>query len=241
MLAVILAGGKGTRLRPFTMTIPKPLLPLGDVPVLEIVLRQLSADGFTKVVLTIGHMSPLFVANFGDGSEFGVEIEYVRELEPLGTAAPLRQLPDLPDDFLVMNGDLLTDLSYRDLVVAHRHNGATATIAVIERKDKIDYGVIEVGADGSFLDYKEKPVVARHVSMGINMLSKRALNFIPRTGHFDMPELMLGLHRGGSKVHCHRAQCYWQDIGRFEDYTRASEDFVQDPGRFLRTSSKASK
>jgi NDP-sugar pyrophosphorylase family protein len=239
MLAVILAGGKGTRLKPFTMTIPKPLLPLGDVPVLEIVLRQLAADGFTRVVLTIGHMSPLFVANFGDGTEFGVEIEYVREREPLGTAAPLRELSDLPDDFLVMNGDLLTDLSYSDLVADHRRAGAAATIAVIERKDQIDYGLVEVADDGSFLDYKEKPVVSRHVSMGINVLSKRALDFIPRAGRFDMPQLMLALHGAGSKVHCHRANCYWQDIGRFDDYTRASEDFVQDSGRFLRAASKA--
>jgi NDP-sugar pyrophosphorylase family protein len=241
MLAVILAGGKGTRLKPFTMTIPKPLLPLGDVPVLEIVLRQLAADGFTKVVLTIGHMSPLFVASFGDGSELGLEIEYVREHEPLGTAAPLRQLPNLPDDFLVMNGDLLTDLSFSGLVADHRRAGAAATIALSERKDQIDYGIVEVGDDGSFLDYKEKPVVSRHVSMGVYVMSKRALDVIPRAGHFDMPQLILALHRAGSKVHCHRAKCYWQDIGRFDDYTQASEDFVQDPARFLRASSRARK
>lgn len=241
MLAVILAGGKGTRLKPFTMTIPKPLLPLGDVPVLEIVLRQLAADGFTRVVLTIGHMSALFAANFGDGSELGLSIEYVRELEPLGTAAPLRQIADLPDDFLVMNGDLLTDLSFRDLLAAHRRAGAAATMAVIERKEKIDYGLIELADDGSFLDYKEKPVVSHHVSMGINVITKRALDLIPRAGHFDMPQLMLALHRSGSRVHCHRADCYWQDIGRFDDYTRASEDFVQDPARFLRASAGGRK
>jgi NDP-mannose synthase len=239
MLAVILAGGKGARLKPFTMTIPKPLLPLGDAPVLEIVLRQLAADGFTKVVLTIGHMSALFVANFGDGSEFGLSIEYVREVEPLGTAAPLRQIADLPDDFLVMNGDLLTDVSFRGLVDAHRRAGAAATMAVIERTEQIDYGLIKVADDGSFLDYEEKPVVAHHVSMGINVLTKRALAQIPATGHFDMPELMLALHRAGSKVHCHLPKCYWQDIGRFDDYTRASEDFVQNSARFLRSGSKA--
>lgn len=239
MLAVILAGGKGTRLKPFTMTIPKPLLPLGDVPVLEIVLRQLAVDGFTKVVLTIGPMSPLFVANFGDGSEFGLSIEYIRELEPLGTAAPLRQIPNLPDDFLVMNGDLLTDLSFRELFDAHCRIDAEATVAVIERKERIDYGLIQLADDGSFLDYKEKPIVAHYVSMGINVLTKRALDLIPPTGHFDMPDLMLALHRAGRQVYCHRTECYWQDIGRFDDYTRASNDFVHDSARFLRASSKA--
>ncbi|HVF39134.1 MAG TPA: sugar phosphate nucleotidyltransferase [Gemmatimonadaceae bacterium] len=241
MLAVILAGGKGTRLKPFTMTIPKPLLPLGDVPVLEIVLRQLAADGFTKIILTIGHMSPLFLANFGDGRELGLSITYVRESEPLGTAAPLRQLENLPEDFLVMNGDLLTDLSYRDLFKAHRSAGAAATMAVIERKERIDYGLIQIGEDGSFRDYEEKPLVSHHVSMGINVLNKRVLTRVPAAGHFDMPELILALHRGGEKVHCHRADCYWQDIGRFDDYTRASEDFVRDSARFLRPATQAGK
>jgi NDP-sugar pyrophosphorylase family protein len=235
MLAVILAGGKGARLRPFTMTIPKPLLPLGDVPVLEVVVRQLAADGFTRVVLTLGHMAPLFIANFGDGTEYGLKIEYVRELEPLGTAAPLRQIADLPSDFLVMNGDLLTDLSYTALFDAHRAAGAAATIGVASRQEKIDYGVVELSGDGSFLDYHEKPTISNYVSMGINVLNRSALDSIPGTGHFDMPDLVLALHRKGEKVHCHRTDGYWQDMGRFDDYTRASEDFVQNPSRFLRT------
>lgn len=238
MLAVILSGGKGTRLKPFTITIPKPLLPLGDLPVLEVVLRQLASDGFTKVILTIGHMAPLFIANFGDGSELGLSIEYVRESEPLGTAAPLRQLRDLPDHFLVMNGDLLTDLSYRDLLASHRKAGAVATVAVVEREERLDYGVIEMALDGSFVDYKEKPLVAHYVSMGVNVLSRAALAVIPEIGRFDMPDLILALHRQGKKVHCHRSQCYWQDMGRFDDYTRASEDFTRDSERFLRTSAR---
>jgi NDP-sugar pyrophosphorylase family protein len=233
MLAVILAGGKGTRLKPFTMTIPKPLLPLGDVPVLEIVVRQLARDGFTRVVLTLGHMAPLFMAHFEDGERYGLKIEYVRESEPLGTAAPLRALTDVPGEILVMNGDLLTDISYVDLISAHRRSGAAATIAVARREEKIDYGVIELAPNGAFLDYTEKPTIPYYVSMGINVLSKAALRRIPPQGRFDMPELMLALHRAGEGVHCHRATCYWQDIGRFDDYTRASEDFVNDPARFL--------
>lgn len=233
MLAVILAGGLGTRLKPFTMTIPKPLLPLGDIPVLEIVLRQLGANGFDRAIVTLGHMAPLFLAHFGDGSAYGLRIEYLRENEPLGTAAPLRELRNPPDDFLVMNGDLLTDLSFRNMIGAHRTNQAAATIGVAARQEKVDYGVVDMASDGTFLDYREKPVTPYYVSMGINILSARALEHIPASGKFDMPQLMLALHRAGERVHCHRPDCYWQDIGRFDDYARASEDFVANPGRFL--------
>ncbi len=236
MLAVILAGGKGTRLKPFTMNIPKPLLPLGDVPVLDIVIRQLAADGFDRVILTLGHMAPLFNAHFGDGSAYGVRIDYLRESEPLGTAAPLRSLADPPADFLVMNGDLLTDLSFRGLLDTHRAAGAAATIGVAARREKVDYGVIEMSDDGRFRDYREKPELPYFVSMGINVLSARALRFIPPHGRFDMPQLMLALHAAGERVHCHCSTDYWQDIGRFDDYARASEDFVSSPGRFLRES-----
>ncbi len=239
MLAVILAGGKGTRLKPFTMTIPKPLLPLGDVPVLDIVVRQLASEGFNRVVLTLGHMAPLFKSHFGDGGDFGIVIEYVTESEPLGTAAPLRLITDVPDEFLVMNGDLLTDISYRDLFQSHRKSGAAATIAVAAREERIDYGVIELAPNGAFLDYREKPVIPYYVSMGINVITNRALRRVPSAGRFDMPELMLALHRGGDGVHCYRTDSYWQDIGRFDDYTRASEDFVEHPDRFLRNTPPA--
>lgn len=236
MLAVILAGGRGTRLKPFTMNIPKPLLPLGDVPVLDIVIRQLAADGFDRVILTLGHMAPLFNAHFGDGAAYGIRMEYLRESEPLGTAAPLRSLVDPPADFLVMNGDLLTDLSFHRLLATHRAAGAAATIGVAARREKVDYGVIEMADDGSFLDYREKPELPYFVSMGINVLSARALRCIPAQGRFDMPQLMLALHAAGERVHCHHSTDYWQDIGRFDDYTRASEDFVANPARFLRGS-----
>jgi NDP-sugar pyrophosphorylase family protein len=234
MLAVILAGGKGTRLKPFTMSIPKPLLPLGDIPILDVILRQLAVSGFDRVVLTLGHMAPLFHAHYGDGSAYGLRLDYLTESEPLGTAAPLRQLSDPDEDFLVMNGDLLTDLSYCDLVETHRSNRAAGTIGVAARQEKVDYGVIEMRADGAFVDYREKPVLPYFVSMGINVLNRRALAFIPPEGRFDMPDLMLALHRGGQHVHCHKSNCYWQDMGRFDDYTRASEDFVREPEHFLR-------
>ena len=237
MVAVILSGGLGTRLKPFTMTIPKPLLPLGEIPILEVVVRQLAAAGFTRIVLTLGYMAPVFAAFFGDGSKWGVQIDYCREEHPLGTAGSLL-LADvvgepLPSEFLVMNGDVLTDLPFAEMVRVHRERAAAATIALSEREVRIDYGVIESSPDGAFQDYREKPTIEYEVSMGVNVLSRESLALIPPDRRFDMPDLVLALHRQGKLVHCFRSRCYWQDIGRFDDYQRASDDFVREPDRFL--------
>lgn len=234
MMAVILAGGKGTRLKPFTISIPKPLLPLGDVPILEIVIRQLAAAGVSRVVLTLGHMAHLFTALIGDGSRWGIKVEHCIEHEPLGTAGPLRLVPDLEDDFIVMNGDLLTTLDYRALVETHVARGAWGTIATTRRQVDIVYGVIEAGADGLLERYSEKPTIAYSVGMGINVLSRRALDYVPPAGRFDMPQLMTAMHQDGRPVLCHATDCYWQDIGLFDDFERANADFTADPGRFLR-------
>jgi NDP-mannose synthase len=233
MMAIILAGGKGTRLKPFTMTIPKPLLPLGDVPILEVVLRQLAAGGVGRVVVTLGHMAPLFVAGIGDGSRFGLQIDYCFEDEPLGTAGPIRLVRDLSHDFLVMNGDLLTTLNFRDLLETHVRHAAWGTIALHRREVKIDYGVVETTGDGRLGNYIEKPTIPYDVSMGINVLSRRCMDFIPATGAFQMPDLMLAMQRAGKAVLCYRTDCYWQDIGRFDDYQQASADFVDCPSKFL--------
>lgn len=233
MMAVILAGGRGTRLKPFTMTIPKPLLPLGDVPILEVVLRQLAHAGFKRVVLTLGHMAHLFAATIGDGAKWGLRIDYCREEEPLGTAGSLRLVEALDEDFLVMNGDLLTTLDYRRLFERHRREKAWGTIATVRREVFIDFGVVEAGEDGRLREYIEKPTIPYWVSMGINVLHRGCLDFIPPSGKFDMPELMLAMHRAGKPVACFQTRCYWQDIGRFDDYQKASEDFVNDSARFL--------
>lgn len=234
MMAVILAGGKGTRLKPFTMSIPKPLLPLGEVPILEVVLKQLARDGFSRVVVTLGHMAHLFSASLGSGSKYGFQLDYCIEHEALGTAGPLRLVDDLEDDFLVMNGDLLTTLSFRDLFHLHREREAWGTIATSHRQVRIDYGVVESAPDHALDRYLEKPTISYQVSMGINVLSRDCLSFIPEGVKFDMPDLMLAMARAGKRVVCHRTDCYWQDIGRFDDYQQASKDFVEDPMRFLR-------
>lgn len=233
MMAVILAGGRGTRLKPFTATIPKPLLPLGDIPILEVVLQQLAFSGFDRVVITLGHMAHLFHAVIGDGSRWKINIEYCLEEESLGTAGPLRLVNHPDDNFLVMNGDLLTTLDYRDLFNRHVSNSASGTIALHRREVNIDYGVVHVDNDGLLQEYIEKPTIPYTVSMGINVLSKRCVNFIPEGGKFDMPQLMMAMRQTGGKVICHETDCYWQDIGRFDDYQQASTDFINDPNKFL--------
>lgn len=235
MTAIILAGGKGTRLKPLTISIPKPLLPVGDFPILEILIRQLINAGVKRIVLTLGHMAPLFKAVIGNGhgTRWDIPIDWLTENEPLGTAGPLRLIENLEPNFLVMNGDLLTTLDYESFFRFHTRNQASGTIAVNRRKVHIDYGVVESTPEGVLLEYQEKPTLSYGVSMGINALSRDCLQFIPAAGRFDMPDLMLAMQRAGRKVLCYDTDCYWQDIGRLDDYEQASVDFEQDPTRFL--------
>ncbi len=232
MLAVILAGGLGLRLRPYTMNIPKPLLPLGDLPTLEIVLRQLAARGFTRVVITLGHLPELVEATLGDGERFGLKLVYEVEEEPLGTAGALRLVEDLDDTFLVMNGDLLTTIDYAEVVERQRAGAHAATVVLARRAVHIDYGVVHMTPSGALERYEEKPVLDYCVSTGVYALDRRAVDLLP-AGRCDMPDLMNALNERDLGVHCHVTDAYWQDIGRFEDYQQASADFVADPGRFL--------
>ena len=240
MMAVVLAGGLGMRLRPYTMNIPKPLLPLGDTPTMDIVLHQLVSHGFDRVVITLGHLPELVKAFLGDGSRFGLSIDYQVEDQPLGTAGPLRLVEELDDTFLVMNGDLLTTIDYRALVEDVSEHDAGATIALARRQVNIDYGVVHTTEAGTLERYEEKPVLDYYVSTGVYALSRRAVSQIPE-GRFDMPSLMSSLIEGGDTVRCLKTEAYWQDIGRFDDYERASADFTADPDRFLRPSSSGSR
>jgi NDP-mannose synthase len=234
LTAVLLAGGKGTRLNPFTSSTPKPLLPLCDVPIISIVIRQLVASGFTRIVITLGYMAPLFRAVLGDDDRFGVPIEYLSEDTPLGTAGPLAAVPGLDRDFLVMNGDLLTTFDFRSLVNTHCASKVTwATVATIKRDVQVGYGVVSTNSEGEVQGYLEKPTESYLVSMGINMLSPRALRHIPSGQRFDMPELICAMCKRGNYVASFLTECYWRDIGRIEDYQRANEDFSANPERFL--------
>lgn len=227
MQALILAGGKGARLRPYTTVLPKPLMPVGDYPILEIILRQLKHAGVTKIILAVGYMSQLFQAFFQDGGRYGLEISYSFEEEPLGTAGPIAlALNQLDDDFLVMNGDLLTTLNYSKLLTFHKTHHAAATIGLYKREVKIDFGVIECDADNNLVHYKEKPVFDFSVSMGVNAFCKKSVRSYLAAGEYlDIPELMMRLRDDGHSVLCYQEPCYWLDIGRVDDYQTATEIF----------------
>jgi NDP-sugar pyrophosphorylase family protein len=222
MRAVILAGGKGTRLAPYTSVLPKPLLPIGDRAILEIVVEQLVTTGFTQLTFCVGYLSHLIQALFNSGDGRGVKIDYVREREPLGTAGPLRLAPGLDETFLVMNGDVLTKLDYADLVRYHAKSGNALTIATHARTVKIDYGVLHLDDDRRLQAYDEKPEIPMVVSMGIYILEPHVLEFIPEDVHFDFPDLVLKLLEAGEPIGSYSYGGFWLDIGRHEDYEQAT-------------------
>ncbi|MFN8177209.1 MAG: sugar phosphate nucleotidyltransferase [bacterium] len=232
MRAVILAGGKGTRLAPYTVAFPKPLMPLGDVPILEIVVRQLKHHGFTRITMAVGHLAELIQAFFGDGSRFGLSIDYSREERPMGTAGPLRNIADLPESFLVMNGDLLTDLDYAELMRRHVEQRNDATIGVYRKEVRIDLGVLERDGEGRIVDYREKPTLGYEVSMGVYAFSRDVLAQIP-DGYFDFPDLVLELIKKGRPIRGYAFDGLWLDIGRADDYGKAAETFERERRRFL--------
>jgi NDP-sugar pyrophosphorylase family protein len=232
MEAVILAGGLGSRLKPYTMSIPKPLLPVGDIPIIEVLLSQLAKKGVTKIHICLGHMAPIFQTYLGDGSKFGLEIEYVFEDKPLGTAGALRLIKTEAKHILIMNGDLLTNFDFNDFRNEHVRTNAAASIGVSVRKVFIDYGVVKNDQDSFLEGFDEKPTLEYNVSMGINILKTEMIKHIPIGVKFDMPDLLLKIKASGEKVFCYQTSCYWQDIGRFDDYQKASADYVENPGFF---------
>lgn len=233
MKAVILAGGRGTRLAPYTTVLPKPLMPIGDKPILDIVIRQLRHYGFTDITLAVGYLAELLMAYFGNGERFGVTIRYSHEEQPLGTAGPIALVDGLDEPFLVMNGDVLTTLNFRELMAFHRSSGAITTIATYPRSVKIDLGVIEHDEQGALTRYIEKPTHHYRVSMGIYIFEPRARSYIPRNQPLDLPDLLTTMIRHGEIVKCYPYDSYWLDIGRVDDYQRAVEDFERNKEMFL--------
>jgi NDP-sugar pyrophosphorylase family protein len=224
--ALVLAGGKGTRLAPYTMLFPKPLIPIGDLPILEIVLRQLRWYGFNQAIISVGHLASLIEAYFVTrGPIDGLEISYVRETKPLGTAGPLSLLEDAQGDLLVVNGDLLTTLDYSKVVAHHRDEQAALTIGVHTVEVRIELGVLEIDANGAVVGYVEKPLTQHECSMGVYVCSSRTIRAIGSAERLDFPDLVLRLIAEGEKVSAYRTDCYWIDIGREQEYRRASEEF----------------
>ncbi|MFQ5615650.1 MAG: sugar phosphate nucleotidyltransferase [Anaerolineales bacterium] len=225
MKAVVLAGGKGTRLAPYTKILPKPLMPIGDMPILEIILRQMKRAGIEEVILTVGHLKELLRAFFQDGERFGLKICYSSEDKPLGTAGPLSLIGGLDDTFVVTNGDVLTTLDFKSLIETHRRSKAAATIAMHERQVKVDLGVIQCNGANEVTGYIEKPTYDFHVSMGIYVFTPQVLNYIPHNQYLDFPDLVLKLLDEGQRVMGYPFDGYWQDLGRPNDYERAVEEF----------------
>jgi NDP-mannose synthase len=236
--AVIFAGGPGTRLRPFTTVLPKPLMPVGDRPILDIVITQLARHGFTRITIASGYLSELIEAFFRDGTAYGVAIDYHIERERLGTVGALALIDDLHDEeqFLVMNGDILTDLDYRMFVEAHRDAGVAATIATHQKSVEVSLGVMKFDdpEDATRLThFIEKPTYHYEVSMGVYCFSREVLEFVERDVPLDFPDLMTTLLANGRTVRGHRFGGYWMDIGRHEDYQDAIDEFEEYRSRLL--------
>lgn len=231
MRAAILAGGKGTRLNPYTTILPKPLVPVGDRPILEIIIRQLARNGFERVDLIVGHLGGL-IKVYLDGIELpkGLELRYWWEDQPLGTAGALRQIDDLDETFLAMNGDVLTTLDFAQLMRFHRGQGAALTIATHRQMIDLELGVIE-SADGFVTDYIEKPTLPFDVSMGVYAYSRRVLSDTPLS-YFDFPQLVKALLEKGEKVAVYTGPGLWFDIGTVTEHERATAEMSSHPELF---------
>jgi NDP-mannose synthase len=233
MQAIILAGGKGRRLMPYTTVLPKPLMPIGDYSILEVILRQLKHAGFSKVTICTGYLHELIHAYLNSNKTLGLDISYTHEDTPLGTIGPLRLIENLDDTFLVMNGDILTDIDYTALIDAHRSKSAIATVATYQRDVHIDFGVLEKNTANRIIAFREKPTYHFDVSMGIYVFSKRILDLVPENTPFGFDQLMYALTEAKAPVFSYPHSGYWLDIGRPDDYARSIEEFEKYKDRFL--------
>ncbi len=233
MRAVILAGGRGTRLRPYTVVLPKPLMPIGEWPILEVILRQLKRAGFTRATLAVNHQAELIKAFCGAGGKWGIAVDYSTEERELGTMGPLRLIPDLPDHFLIMNGDVLTDLDFAAFHADHVARDGLFTVSSHFREEVIDYGVLVANEAGDLVEFREKPRTRYHVSMGVYMASRRVLDLIPDGVRYGFDDLMLDLIRRGTPARVRDHRGLWLDIGRPDDCGRAADLFERERARFL--------
>jgi NDP-sugar pyrophosphorylase family protein len=232
MRAIILAGGKGTRLRPYTVTFPKPLVPLGgEMPVLEIIIRQLSRQGVSHITLAVNHLANLIQAFFQDGSKWGLRIDYSLEEKPLHTIGPLTLLHDLPENFLVMNGDVLCDMDFRAFYQDHCAAGDDVTVSVCRREQFVNYGVLQYGDGGRITGFIEKPIYSFDVSMGIYCINRKTIERLKPGEFYGFDNLMLDGLRDGLKMRARPFAGYWLDIGRPEDYETADANFVEIKAR----------
>jgi NDP-sugar pyrophosphorylase family protein len=233
MRAVILAGGLGTRLRPYTTILPKPLVPVGDRPILEHILRRLHSCGVREVDLCVGHLGELIQVYFSQTHALptNLELRWHWEDEPLGTAGALRIVPGLSGTFIVMNGDVLTTLDYRELLAFHERTDAALTVATHAKRVDVDLGVIETDGE-RITGFREKPQLDYEASMGIYVYGDRALTHLPAEGPCQFPELVQRLLDNGETVAAFRSSAEWFDIGTVGEHHRAVEAFERSPDVF---------
>jgi NDP-sugar pyrophosphorylase family protein len=234
--AIVLAGGLGMRLRPYTAVLPKPLMPIGDRPVLDIVVRQLHHHDFERVTIATGYLAELIEAFFRDGNAYGIPIDYHREHTPLGTAGAIGTATEIDGDFMVMNGDVLTDLDYTGLMDFHQSTGATATIATVARDIQISLGVLrftDPHQPDRLTAYDEKPSMQYEASMGVYAFSPKVQEYIEPGEYLDFPDLIRRLLDAGELVRGYRSDCYWMDIGRHDDYETAVDEFERLRARLI--------
>jgi NDP-sugar pyrophosphorylase family protein len=232
--AVVLAGGMGTRLRPYTVVFPKPLMPLGDYPILEVIVRQLAGDGFDHITMAVNHQANLIKAFFGDGEQWQVRIDYSVEPRPLSTIAPLCLIADLPRTFLLMNGDVLTDLRFDVLYREHLQSGSVFTVSASKRTHRVDYGVLRTNAAGGLVGFEEKPSMEYLVSMGVYVVDRSVLSLVPTDQPYGFDHLMLALLARRDRVNVKLHEGYWLDLGRPDDYAQAVEEFESRKPALLR-------
>jgi NDP-mannose synthase len=232
--AVILAGGQGTRLRPYTVVLPKPLMPIGEYPILEVIVRQLVFFGFKHITMAVNHQAEIIRSFFNSGSKWGIKIDYSLEKEPLGTMGPLKLIDDLPEDFMVMNGDILSDLDFHQFHNYHVFKGNIFTISAYQREQKTEYGVLEINNQNYLTGFKEKPVTKYDVSMGIYMLNRSVLDYIPPCREYGFDNLMADLLKAEHPAAVKRFDGYWLDIGRPDDYMQAIDEFEGLKDNFIR-------
>lgn len=222
MRAIILAGGKGTRLMPYTTTLPKPLVPVGDKPILEYLIVKLKRNGFNHITITVNHFAELIEAFFGNGDKWGVKIDYSLESKPLSTIGPLTLIDDLPESFLVMNGDVLTDINLKLFFTEHLSSKAEVSVAAYRRKVKIDFGVLELDKDGNLIGFKEKPEYDFFVSMGVYIINRNVIANLEKDVKYGFDNLMIDGIKSGMKIKVFAQDGFWLDIGRPDDYEKAN-------------------
>jgi NDP-sugar pyrophosphorylase family protein len=231
--AVILAGGRGSRLRPYTVVLPKPLMPIGDYAILEVIIRQLVSHGFDHITLAVNHQADIIQAFFQNGNKWGIRIDYSLETQPLSTIAPLKLISDLPQNFLLMNGDVLTDLDLSGFYEQHVARANSFTVSAARRESVIDYGVLDIDSHGCLSGFLEKPRHNYLVSMGIYAINRSVLERVPAGRRYGFDDLMNDMLVAGVPVHVQPYSGEWLDIGRPDDYLRAIDMFEQNKARFL--------